>query len=92
MPDVTTIRESGFNGVPAYLWIGLLAPLQTPTAIIDKLNAAMKEGLKAPDVRTSTAKLGLETRTLTRREFTARMADEAVLWEAAVKESKVKVD
>jgi tripartite-type tricarboxylate transporter receptor subunit TctC len=52
----------------------------------------MNEGLKAPDVRTSIAKLGLETRTLTPQEFTARMADEARLWEAAVKESKVRLD
>jgi putative tricarboxylic transport membrane protein len=61
-------------------------------AIIDKLNAAMNEGLKAPDVRASIAKLGLETRSLTPQEFTTRMADEARLWEAAVKESKVKLD
>jgi tripartite-type tricarboxylate transporter receptor subunit TctC len=92
LPDVPTMRESGFDGVPAYLWIGLLAPVQTPTAIIEKLNAAMNEGLKAPDVRASIAKLGLETRSLTPQEFTARMADEARLWEVAVKESKVKLD
>jgi tripartite-type tricarboxylate transporter receptor subunit TctC len=92
LPDVPTMRESGFDGVPAYLWIGLLAPVQTPTAIVDKLNAAMSEGLKAPDVRANIAKLGLETRTLTPQEFTARMADEARLWEIAVKESKVKLD
>lgn len=92
LPEVPTMRESGFDGVPAYLWIGLLAPVQTPTAIVDKLNAAMNEGLKAPDVRANIAKLGLETRTLTPREFTARMADEALLWETAVKESKVKLD
>jgi tripartite-type tricarboxylate transporter receptor subunit TctC len=92
LPDVPTMRESGFEGVPAYLWIGLLAPVQTPTAIIAKLNAAMNEGLKAPDVRANIAKLGLETRTLTPQEFTARMTDEARLWEIAVKESKVKLD
>ena len=92
LPDVPTMRESGFDGVPAYLWIGLLAPVQTPAAVVNKLNAAMNEGLKAPDVRTSIAKLGLETRTLTPQEFTARMADEARLWEAAVKESKVRLD
>ena len=92
LPDVPTMRESGFDGVPSYLWSGLLAPVQTPPAVIDKLNAAMNEGLKAPDVRASIAKLGLETRALTPQEFTARLADEARLWEAAVKESRVKLD
>lgn len=92
LPDVPTMRESGFDGVPSYLWSGLLAPVQTPPAVIDKLNAAMNEGLKAPDIRASIAKLGLETRALTPQEFTARLADEARLWEAAVKESRVKLD
>lgn len=92
LPDVPTMRESGFDGVPSYLWSGLLAPVQTPQAVIDKLNAAMNEGLKAPDIRASIAKLGLETRALTPQEFTARLADEARLWEAAVKESRVKLD
>jgi tripartite-type tricarboxylate transporter receptor subunit TctC len=92
LPDVPTMRESGFGGVPSYLWSGLLAPVQTPPAVIDKLNAAMNEGLKAPDIRASIAKLGLETRALTPQEFTARLAEEARLWEAAVKESRVKLD
>jgi tripartite-type tricarboxylate transporter receptor subunit TctC len=92
LPDVPTMRESGFGGVPSYLWSGLLAPVQTPPAVIDKLNAAMNEGLKAPDIKANIAKLGLETRALTPQEFTARLADEARLWEAAVKESRVKLD
>lgn len=92
LPDVPTMRESGFDGVPAYLWIGLLAPVHTPTAVVEKLNAAMIEGMKTPDVLASIAKLGLEARALTPQEFTARMADEARLWEAAVKESGVRLD
>jgi tripartite-type tricarboxylate transporter receptor subunit TctC len=52
------MRESGFHGVPAYLWIGLLAPAQTPTAVIEKLNTPMNEGMKAPEMQASIAKLG----------------------------------
>ena len=92
LPDVPTMHESGFDGVPAYLWIGLLAPAQTPTAIIEKLNAAINDGLKAPEMQASIAKLGLERRSLTPQEFTAALADETRLWEAAVKESGVKLD
>jgi tripartite-type tricarboxylate transporter receptor subunit TctC len=92
LPDVPTMRESGFEGVPAYLWIGLLAPAQTPAAVIEKLNAAMNEGLKVPEIQASIAKLGLETRSLTPGEFTAALASETRLWEAAVKESGVKLD
>jgi tripartite-type tricarboxylate transporter receptor subunit TctC len=92
LPDVPTMQESGFDGVPSYLWSGLLAPVQTPGEIVAKINTAMNEGLKAPDVRASIAKLGLETRALTPTEFNARLVDEARMWEAAVKESKVTLD
>ena len=92
LPNVPTMRESGFDGVPSYLWSGLLAPVQTPASVVEKLNAAMREGMKAPEVRASMAKLGLETRDLSPQEFNTRLAGEARLWESAVKESNVKLD
>lgn len=92
LPDVPTLRESGFDGIPAYAWIGLLAPAHTPAAVIGKLNAAIDEGLKTPEVRASIAKLGMEIRSLTPQQFDAKLAEEVLLWEAAVKESKVKLD
>ena len=49
LPDVPTMDESGFGGFPPYLWLGLLAPVRTPAAVIDKLNSALNEGLKSPD-------------------------------------------
>jgi tripartite-type tricarboxylate transporter receptor subunit TctC len=92
LPDVPTMRESGFDGVPAYLWIGLLAPAKTPAAIVEKINAAMIEGLKEPEMQASIAKLGMETRDLTPAQFSSVLADETRLWEAAVKEAGIKLD
>jgi tripartite-type tricarboxylate transporter receptor subunit TctC len=40
----------------------------------------------------SLAKLGLQTKSMTPREFAAKLADEARDWEAAVTESGVKID
>jgi len=92
LPDVPTLREAGFTGIPAYLWFGLLAPLRTPAAAIDKLNAAVNEGLSSPEARASIAKLGLEARSMTPLEFATKLSDEAHNWEAAVQESGVKID
>jgi tripartite-type tricarboxylate transporter receptor subunit TctC len=92
LPDVPTLRESGFDGIPAYLWFGLLAPARTPAPVIDKLNAAVNEGLRSPELRASIAKLGMETRGMTSLEFATKLADEARDWEAAVKESGVQLD
>jgi tripartite-type tricarboxylate transporter receptor subunit TctC len=92
LADVPTMAESGMDGVPPYLWIGLLAPARTPAWVIDKLNGAVNEGLKSAEMRAGIAKLGLEARSLTPREFATTLADEARNWEAAVKESGVKID
>ncbi|MGE0035116.1 MAG: Bug family tripartite tricarboxylate transporter substrate binding protein [Xanthobacteraceae bacterium] len=92
LPDVPTMRESKFEGIPALLWSGLLAPARTPDAVIDKLNTAMIAAMKTPSVQTSLAKLGLKTKALTPQQFDAVLAEEARIWEAAVKESKMKLD
>ena len=92
LPDLPTMGESGYGGFPPYLWLGLLAPVRTPTAVIDKLNGALNEGLKSPELQASLAKLGLQTKSMTPREFAAKLADEARDWEAAVTESGVKID
>jgi len=92
LPDVPTMGESGFGGFPPYLWLGLLAPVRTPAAVIDKLNSALNEGLKSPELQASIAKLGLQTRSMTPRAFGTKLAAEARDWEAAVTESGVKID
>jgi tripartite-type tricarboxylate transporter receptor subunit TctC len=92
LPEVPTLRESGFEGIPAYLWFGLLAPAHTPAPVIDKLNAAVNDGLKSPELQASIAKLGLEARSMTPVEFGAKLAKEAHDWEAAVTESGVKLE
>jgi len=92
LPDVPTMIESGFTGFPSYLWLGLLAPARTPAPVIDKINAALNDGLRTPELQASVAKLGLQTRSMTPQEFSSKLADEARDWDAAVKESGVTAD
>jgi len=92
LPDVPTMIESGFAGVPSYLWFGLLAPARTPAPVIDKLNAALNDALRTPELQASVAKLGLQSRSMTPQEFSAKLADEARDWDAAIKESGVTAE
>jgi tripartite-type tricarboxylate transporter receptor subunit TctC len=34
LPDVPTLRESGFDGFPTAIWFALMAPAATPLAVI----------------------------------------------------------
>lgn len=60
-PDVPTVAEQlGFKGYTANSWNVLVAPKGTPPAILDKLNKAVNEAIKRPDVKEKLENLGLQ--------------------------------
>jgi tripartite-type tricarboxylate transporter receptor subunit TctC len=50
-PSITTTAEQGFPTVQISHWAALFAPAGTPAPIIARMNAALQEALKMPDVR-----------------------------------------
>ena len=51
LPDVPTAREAGLPGYETYGWLALLAPKDTPRAIIDRLNAEVAAAIKDETVK-----------------------------------------
>ena len=51
LPDVPTIAEAGVPGGESGSWIALLAPAGTPAAVIERLNADVREAVADPAVR-----------------------------------------
>ena len=92
LPDVPTMRESGFAGYPSDIWFGLLAPAATPPAIVAKLNAAINQGLQSSELRESFAKLGLEPKIGTPSDFSAAIAEDARQWDSIVKETGITLE
>ena len=60
LPDVPTVAQAGVPGFEMYEWNGLFAPAGTPDAVVEKLSAAMRQALAAPEVRERIAALGGE--------------------------------
>jgi tripartite-type tricarboxylate transporter receptor subunit TctC len=92
LPDVPTMRECGFANFPAYQWFLVLAPARTPAAVIDKLNVAINDGLKSPDVQAQLAKLGTEPRIRSRQDLVKFMAEEAQQWAKMVSSADIKLE
>jgi tripartite-type tricarboxylate transporter receptor subunit TctC len=92
LPQVPTMRESGFSGYPSEIWFGLLAPAATPPAVVAKLNAAINQCLQSSELRESLAKLGLEVRIGTPGDFAAAIADDAREWVGLVRETGIKLE
>lgn len=60
--DLQTINEGReIKGLTTDAWIGMLAPAKTAPAIVQKLNAALNEVLKKPEVKDGLVKLGYRT-------------------------------
>lgn len=49
LAKLPTLDESGMKGFNVSIWHGLYAPAGTPKAVVDKVNAALKEALKDAD-------------------------------------------
>src|SRR5207247_9585802 len=50
LPNIPTADEAGVPGYEATIWLGLMAPAETPKAVIDKLNAAVNAAGKRPEL------------------------------------------
>src|SRR5882757_4528147 len=59
-PDLPTMAEAGLPGFETGLWFGLMAPVGTAKEIVDKLNRAGNEALKAEEVGKSLAPQGID--------------------------------
>ncbi|GGE49273.1 exported protein [Agaricicola taiwanensis] len=92
LPDVPTIGEQGYPGFDAGTWYGLLVPAGTPTAVVEKLNAAANEAIEADDIREKIRQEGGDSYGGTSAEFAALMKADSEKWSKVVKESGAKVD
>ena len=91
LPDVPTLAEAGFDGFPEGLWYGFLAPAKTPPAVIAKLNAAINQQVKTPEVQAAFAKLGIETRSLTPQQFGEVLVKERERWAELAQQTGIKL-
>ena len=91
-PDLPTVAEAALPGFEAVLHYGIAAPAGTPRPIVDKLNAALREALSAPDTRERMAKDGTEPLPSTPDEYAADIDREETKWSAIVRKSGAKVE
>ena len=92
LPDVPTLAESGLAGYSAYVWMGLLAPKGTPTAIVERLHRELKASMAAPEVKAFFSDAGMEIVASTPAEFDAYFREERDRWARIVKETGAKID
>lgn len=85
LPDVPTLRQSGFTDAEYPMWFGLFVPVKTPRAIVERLHVETATALKQPTVREGLARLGVDPLNMTPAEFDALVRKEIDINAALVK-------
>jgi tripartite-type tricarboxylate transporter receptor subunit TctC len=84
-PELPTVAEAGVPGYEVDQWYGILTSAKVPPAIIRKLNAAINEVLKSPDIEKRFAAEGSTPRGSTPEEFGRHIRSEIEKWRALAK-------
>ena len=77
-------------GMLSNVWFGIVAPPRTPSAIAEKLSAAIRDELKSPDVQKRIAALSAEPVGSTPAEMARIMREDAERWRAVIRDAGVK--
>jgi tripartite-type tricarboxylate transporter receptor subunit TctC len=91
LPDIPTLGEF-IPGFEASQWIGLVAPRDTPSTIIEKLNTEIKAALGDPKVKTRFADLGGMVLPGSPDDFGKLIRDETEKWAKVIRAANIKVD
>jgi tripartite-type tricarboxylate transporter receptor subunit TctC len=91
LPEIPAMSET-LRGFEIDTWWGLVAPAATPREVIDRLNRAFTEALRAPETRSRFAQLMAEPVPTSSEAFGAFMNRELARYEPVVKASGARVD
>jgi tripartite-type tricarboxylate transporter receptor subunit TctC len=91
-PDLPTVAEAALPEYEAVLHYGIAAPAGTPRPIVDKLNAALRKAIAAPETKALLIKTGAEPLPSTPEEYAADIDREETKWSRIVREVGVKAN
>jgi tripartite-type tricarboxylate transporter receptor subunit TctC len=92
LPAVPTLAESGLPGFDVVTWQGILAPAGTPEPIIRRLNAALLEALRRPEVAEGLTAQGFEVTGTSPEAFAVLVREEATRWPPIVRAAGASLD
>jgi len=92
IPELPTIAEAGLPGYDFSGWYGLMVPVGTSKAIIDRLYAAVERALNSPELKQRMAQGGSEPVATTPDQFAARLASEMATWQKVVRTSNMQIE
>ncbi|MBC7780044.1 MAG: tripartite tricarboxylate transporter substrate binding protein [Proteobacteria bacterium] len=92
LPDVPTIAEAGVPGFEATTWFGMLAPANTPRALILRLNQVLAKVVQSPEVRAQLEAQGHDPAIGTPEAFGQFIRNDFAKYAKVVRQSGARID
>jgi putative tricarboxylic transport membrane protein len=89
-PDIATARESGVASYDVVSWNALFAPAATAPEIVKTLNGALQDILGDADVKKRLLELGIEAKTSTPQEISARLKSDIDKWRQVIEKAGIQ--
>jgi tripartite-type tricarboxylate transporter receptor subunit TctC len=90
LPNVPTMRESGYPDFVINEFQGILAPAATPPAIVEYLGQEIVAVLRTDDIKQKFDQQGAQIVASTPEEFAAFIRDESEKWTRIAKEAGIQ--
>jgi tripartite-type tricarboxylate transporter receptor subunit TctC len=92
LPDVPTIAEAGLTGYEVSAWNAVFAPAGTPVAVVNRLNALIKQALELPESRAVMEAQDLTASPSTPGELGAQVKRDLAKWAEIVRIAGLKAE
>ncbi len=89
LPEVPTVAESGLAGFQSSLWYALMAPADTPTAVIQRLNTETARIVRLPAVSEQLLAQGADPIGNSPQELATFLRADIERWKKLVREAKI---
>lgn len=92
MPNLPSMRESGFPDFDIYSWYALFAPSGTPDSVVDALYERAAKAFKSESVQERLLKQGLTPLVRKPGEVSELIRRDQAKWSALIKKAAIKLD
>jgi tripartite-type tricarboxylate transporter receptor subunit TctC len=89
-PELPTMEEAGLKAFETSVWIGLVAPANTPADVMARLRSATHAAVDSAEVQAVYRANGIEAVKTTQEEFTRHMRSEAARWSKLIQAAGIK--
>ncbi len=87
LPDVPTLKESGYPDLVITEWQGIFVPAKTPSPVVEELNRSVRAALAVNEVKAGLNKQAFEIGGMSPSQFAELLRADIARWEPIVKES-----